>query len=293
MPETKEDLVEWFRRYGKFVSIWTKIAKTERVDILGIGSELRALSATKKAQEIPNLESWYLDKEKQAEDIRSLRTLLKDTDPKDVFSGIDSSKETLENFLLKRSSAWREWAKKLAYFGATDSLAEINKRRELLKYHWLSLIKKVKKDYPGKLTYAANFDEYQRIDFWNELDFLGLNAYFKLQRQVSEDLYVDLILGWSRVFEEIALFQAENKISDMSLLFTELGYTFRKGSTLAPWASDGATILGEAEDRRLVIYKNQELSFDERVLAIKTLREVSEQSTAKLAGILYWKLSTY
>ena len=45
---------------------------------------------------------------------------------------------------------------------------------------WNALIPKVRKIYKGKLTYAANWDEYKRTPFWSQLDFIGIDAYFPL-----------------------------------------------------------------------------------------------------------------
>ncbi len=40
---------------------------------------------------------------------------------------------------------------------------------------WKGLIKEIKKIYSGKLTYAANWDDdYNTIDFWDELDYIGI-----------------------------------------------------------------------------------------------------------------------
>ncbi|MDA7558434.1 glycoside hydrolase, partial [Flavobacteriaceae bacterium] len=44
--------------------------------------------------------------------------------------------------------------------------------------YWLGLIKKIKSVYSGKLTYAANWDEYYKIPFWDQLDYIGIDAYF-------------------------------------------------------------------------------------------------------------------
>ncbi|MGB5370818.1 MAG: glycoside hydrolase TIM-barrel-like domain-containing protein, partial [Flavobacteriaceae bacterium] len=46
--------------------------------------------------------------------------------------------------------------------------------------YWKALIKKVRKVYKGKLTYAANWDEFQRTSFWDDLDYIGIDAYFPL-----------------------------------------------------------------------------------------------------------------
>jgi hypothetical protein len=42
--------------------------------------------------------------------------------------------------------------------------------------YWAQLIVK-KKNIKGKLTYAANWDDFDK-PFWNELDYIGIDAYF-------------------------------------------------------------------------------------------------------------------
>ena len=46
--------------------------------------------------------------------------------------------------------------------------------------YWKILIQKIKKVYKGKLTYAANWDEFKRVPFWNELDYIGTVSYTHL-----------------------------------------------------------------------------------------------------------------
>ncbi len=48
---------------------------------------------------------------------------------------------------------------------------------------WRSLIKKIRYVYHGPLTYAANFYvEFEKITFWDELDYIGIQAYFPLSK---------------------------------------------------------------------------------------------------------------
>ena len=44
--------------------------------------------------------------------------------------------------------------------------------------YWNNLIVEIRKVYKGKLTYAANWDEYKRVPFWDALDYIGIDAYF-------------------------------------------------------------------------------------------------------------------
>ena len=39
--------------------------------------------------------------------------------------------------------------------------------------YWHDLIVEIRNIYKGKLTYAANWDEFKRTPFWNEIDYIG------------------------------------------------------------------------------------------------------------------------
>ena len=57
---------------------------------------------------------------------------------------------------------------------------------------WDGLIAQVRKVYSGKITYAANWDNFHNIPFWIKLDFIGINAYFPLSQEnqpTSSELY--------------------------------------------------------------------------------------------------------
>lgn len=48
------------------------------------------------------------------------------------------------------------------------------------KTDWQNIVREVRTHYHGYLTYAANFVEYQEIQWWGDLDFVGIDAYFTL-----------------------------------------------------------------------------------------------------------------
>ena len=50
---------------------------------------------------------------------------------------------------------------------------------------WKLIIKEIKAHYSGKLVYAANWDNFKNIPFWNEIDYIGVDAYFPLSEQVT------------------------------------------------------------------------------------------------------------
>ena len=45
---------------------------------------------------------------------------------------------------------------------------------------WRQLIEKVRKIYRGKITYSANWDDWDKVPFWNDLDYIGTGGYFPL-----------------------------------------------------------------------------------------------------------------
>ena len=49
---------------------------------------------------------------------------------------------------------------------------ELEKFIEKRPQYWSNLIKEIKKVYKGKLTYAANWDEFKRTPFWSDLDYI-------------------------------------------------------------------------------------------------------------------------
>lgn len=97
---------------------------------------------------------------------------------------------------------------------------------------WKELIREIKTIYSGKLTYAANWDaEYKIIDFWDELDYIGVQAYFPLTKKRNPDLET-IKDGWNDHIEELQLFSEKH---NKPILFTEVGYKSETTATIKPW----------------------------------------------------------
>lgn len=99
--------------------------------------------------------------------------------------------------------------------------------------YWSGLIGQIKKIYTGKLTYAANWDEYRRVPFWTELDYIGIDGYFPIsesQTPTIEEARNGWKL-WKTQMRELAG-SCENKI-----LFTEFGYRSVDYTGKEPWDS--------------------------------------------------------
>lgn len=99
---------------------------------------------------------------------------------------------------------------------------------------WNLLISEIKQVYKGKLTYAANWDEYKRVPFWSSLDYIGVDAYFPVSESQTPSVE-EARLGWQRwKTEMLSVSSAVNK----KILFTEYGYRSVDFSGKEPWKSD-------------------------------------------------------
>jgi hypothetical protein len=97
--------------------------------------------------------------------------------------------------------------------------------------YWRSLISAVRKVYHGKLTYAANWDNYRKIEFWDDLDYIGIDAYFPLSDK-SEPSDEELIEQWEVIAEELEEFSDRwNK----NILLTEFGFQSTRGAAGGHW----------------------------------------------------------
>ncbi len=103
---------------------------------------------------------------------------------------------------------------------------------------WRILIREVKKIYNGKLTYAAHWDqEFNAITFWDDLDAIGISAYFPLD--APDDATVDqLVEAWGPHKEKITrVHERHNK----PVVFLEIGYRPATGTYRGPWLDRGGT----------------------------------------------------
>jgi hypothetical protein len=97
---------------------------------------------------------------------------------------------------------------------------------------WRRLIARVREVYPGPLTYAANWwGEYDLIEFWDALDYIGINAFFPLSEAPDPGLEA-LRRGATRVADEIALL---HQLTRRPVLLTEVGFKSVRGTSVKPW----------------------------------------------------------
>ena len=97
---------------------------------------------------------------------------------------------------------------------------------------WKRIVSRVRAVYHGKLTYCANWnDEPERVDFWDELDFIGVQAYYPLADldRPSKD---EITAKWVPIAAKLA---ALSKRTGKPIVFTEVGFKSHDGSLKEPW----------------------------------------------------------
>lgn len=86
---------------------------------------------------------------------------------------------------------------------------------------WNELIQEVKSIYKGKLVYAANWDAYNKIPFWSQLDYMGIDAYFPIGEK-----------SWKDWANELSNYSEQER---KKILFTEFGFISTKDNLKEPW----------------------------------------------------------
>lgn len=109
---------------------------------------------------------------------------------------------------------------------------ELNEFVSSRPFYWDSLIQKIKQVYNGKLTYAENWDSYQNVPFWRQLDYIGIDAYFPLSNKQTFSIQ-EIENEWEKHKKEIKVL-TEN--TNKPVLFTEYGYRSCDYTAKDPWA---------------------------------------------------------
>lgn len=128
---------------------------------------------------------------------------------------------------------------RLAEAAGADSL-EVGVELENLsggayEQRWRCLVKRVRRVFTGRLSYAANWDEYRQVAWWGALDEIGVDAYFPLMRAPGSDVG-SVVAAWRPYVNELASVQAR---FNRPVVFTELGYPSTTLALVQPWAIGG------------------------------------------------------
>lgn len=96
---------------------------------------------------------------------------------------------------------------------------------------WENLIAKTRAVYGGKLTYSANWNDWQAVPFWAKLDYIGLGGYFPLVENATPSV-AELTAAWLPIRDSLARFSQR---VGKPALFTEYGYLSVDGCGWRNW----------------------------------------------------------
>lgn len=112
---------------------------------------------------------------------------------------------------------------------------ELDSFVKLRPQYWDQLIKEVRKIYNGKITYASNWDSYKYVHFWEQLDYIGVDAYFPVSTEKTPQLHT-VQESWKKWEDDLStLSRKHNK----QILFAEYGYVSADYAGLEPWKNAG------------------------------------------------------
>ncbi len=115
---------------------------------------------------------------------------------------------------------------------------------------WRETIRLVRERYSGAIGYSANWDTYQKVQFWDALDFAGMTTYFELAEADGANVQ-QLRAAWAPIQHDILTWRRQ---IDKPLVFTEVGWCSQRGAAVQPWnyyRDTTATAEGLEEQRRL------------------------------------------
>ena len=138
---------------------------------------------------------------------------------------------------------------------------------------WRNLIKKIRPLFSGDLTYCANWGtEFEKMAFWDEFDYIGLNCYYPLSKEEKVDK-ASLKAKFKEISKKI---EKVTSTFNKPLVFTEIGFR----SVTAPWKNPHAEANGRA------------FSDEDQALCYEVIFEgINEMPWCK--GILWWKWPSY
>lgn len=114
---------------------------------------------------------------------------------------------------------------------------------------WRPLLERIRALFPlpGRLVYSANWDRYRQTRLFELVDEEGVVAYFNLRENArSPSTPAALESAWRQHKEDLLRWHEGRP---RPLLFTEVGYRSRAGSTAAPW-DEGAGGVPDVEEQR-------------------------------------------
>jgi hypothetical protein len=98
-------------------------------------------------------------------------------------------------------------------------------------WRWKDLVARVREVYRGPITYSANWDEVEHVAFWDDVDFLCLNAFQPLSDRPGAGR-AELTAGARRFAAEVAEIA---RLHDKPFALCEMGFKKMRDPAVRPW----------------------------------------------------------
>ncbi len=116
---------------------------------------------------------------------------------------------------------------------------------------WRSLISVVRANYRGRLLYSANWDDYESVPFWRDLDAIGVTGYYELVKSGTETPSVALLTAaWQPLIADLRRVATRE---ERKVVLTEVGYTSQAIAARHPWDYTRAGKVDLAAQERLYL----------------------------------------
>ena len=102
---------------------------------------------------------------------------------------------------------------------------------ERYETRWRALIGEVRTVFSGALTYSANWDHFEPVQFWDAVDVVGISAYPELSDEDQPGLEA-LVQGWGPFRRRLRGWAAAH---GHRYVFTEVGFPSHTDAARRPW----------------------------------------------------------
>ncbi len=175
---------------------------------------------------------------------------------------------------------YTQWIAHYAILAEQEEVAALCLGTEMLRStidhpdKWREIIRLVRSLYSGQLTYAANWgEEFDHFSFWEELDYIGLNAYYPLSS--SEMATNEELVAGARQWVQKA--EAAAKKQGKAWQLTEVGFR----SVAQAWKNPHADAAGRPADAKV------------QARCYQALLQALKEDAPSLQGVYVWKWPSY
>jgi hypothetical protein len=99
---------------------------------------------------------------------------------------------------------------------------------------WTKTIQEVRKTFKGRITYSSNWDHYTAVKFWDQLDLICMNSYWKFGDEKSNPnpTVEQIVTRWKQIQDDLLPWVRQQ---GKPLLFSEIGWFSQKNVAYEPW----------------------------------------------------------